>query len=86
MELVDRWPYLEEEEYCRLHPRQESWMYFRSRAVIADDQLILGLGIQPEEHPSDDVDLEGVAAKDLLDARRGDQSSSKTKIEAAHHR
>jgi hypothetical protein len=47
-------------------------MYFRSRGVITDDQLILGLGIQPKERPSDDADFEGTAAEDLPDAR-GDQ-------------
>jgi hypothetical protein len=72
MELVGRWPYPEEEEYRRLHPRRESWMYFKCRGVITDDQLILGLGIQPEELPGNDADFEGAAAEDLPDAR-GDQ-------------
>jgi hypothetical protein len=70
MELVGRWPYPEEEDYRRFYPRRESWMYFRSRGVIMDDQLILGLGIQPEERPGDDADSKGVGAKDLPDARR----------------
>jgi hypothetical protein len=42
-------------------------MYFGSRGVIMDDQLILGFGIQPEV-PSDNANLEG-AAEDLPDAR-----------------
>jgi hypothetical protein len=46
-------------------------MYFRSRGVITDDQLLLGLGIQLEECPGDNVDFEG-ATEDLLDAH-GDQ-------------
>jgi hypothetical protein len=71
MELVGRWPYSDEEEYCQLHLQEESWMYFRSRGVITDDQLILGLGIQPEVHLGDNSDLEG-SAEDLPDAR-GDQ-------------
>jgi hypothetical protein len=71
MELVGCWPY-PEEEYRRLHPRRESWMYSRSRGLITDDQLILGLGIQPEERPGDNADFEGAAAEDLPDAR-GDQ-------------
>jgi hypothetical protein len=48
-------------------------MYFRSRGVITDDQLILGLGIQLEERSGDDADFEGAAAEDLPDALRGDQ-------------
>jgi hypothetical protein len=48
-------------------------MYFKSWGVITDDQLILGLGIQPEERPGDDLDFKGAAAKDLPDAQRGDQ-------------
>jgi hypothetical protein len=69
MELVGRWPYPREEDYCRFHPRRESKMYFRSWGVIMDDQLILGLGIQPEERLGDDADSEGVEAEDLPDAR-----------------
>jgi hypothetical protein len=71
MELVGRWPYSDEEEYRRLHLQRESWMYFRSRGVITDDRLILGLGIQPEECPGDNVDMEG-ATEDLPNSR-GDQ-------------
>jgi hypothetical protein len=43
-------------------------MYLRSRGVITDDQLILGLGIQPEECSGDNADFEG-ATEDLSDAR-----------------
>jgi hypothetical protein len=70
MEVVGRWLY-PDEDYHRLHPRRESWMYFRSRGLITNDQLILGLGIRPKVRPSDNDDLEG-AAEDLTDAR-GDQ-------------
>jgi hypothetical protein len=73
MELVGRWPYPEEEEYRRLHPRRESWMYFKSWGVITDDQLILGLGIQPKECPGNDVNSKGAKAEDLPDGRRRDQ-------------
>jgi hypothetical protein len=47
-------------------------MYFRSRGVITGDQLILGLGIQPQERPGDNANFEGAATEDLADAR-GDQ-------------
>jgi hypothetical protein len=45
-------------------------MYFRSRGVITDDQIILGLGIQPEKRPGDDAHSEGVRVEDLPDARQ----------------
>jgi hypothetical protein len=38
-------------------------MYFRSRGVITDEQLILGLGIQLEERPGDDADSEAPEPK-----------------------
>jgi hypothetical protein len=46
-------------------------MYFGSREAITNNQLILGLGIEPEVGLSDNVNLEG-ATKDLPNAR-GDQ-------------
>jgi hypothetical protein len=39
--------------------------------MSTDNQLILGLGIQPDECPGDNVDFKGTS-EDLLDAR-GDQ-------------
>jgi hypothetical protein len=45
-------------------------MYFKSRGVITDDQLILGLGIQLEERPDNNADFEGAAAEDLPNAHR----------------
>jgi hypothetical protein len=45
-------------------------MYFKSRGVITDDQLILGLGIQLKERPSNDANSEGAGAEDLPDAQR----------------
>jgi hypothetical protein len=67
MELVGRWPYPDQEKYRRLHARRESWLYLRSWGVITDNQLILGLGIQPEVL-SNNANLEGVA-EDVLDAQ-----------------
>jgi hypothetical protein len=52
-------------------------MYFRSRGVITDDQLILGLGILPEECPGDNVDSEGAGAEDLADAAHHRQPTPK---------
>jgi hypothetical protein len=48
-------------------------MYFRSQGVITDDQLILGLGIQPEV-PGDNTNLEGAT-----------EDATQTDHDSGHH-
>lgn len=87
MGVSGHWLYLDEEDYHRIHSWCETWIYFKSLSLILNNQLILGLGIQPKLLGTN-IDLEAgegeVGARDLKQNPELSSALSSVDIEAMH--